>query len=487
MVESIIASIAGKNFVDGKLCESSSGELFNVVAPATLENLAAMPQSNANDVDGAVKAASQAFLSWKKTAPFERANLLRKAAVRLREHSEKIAKLMALETGKALRTESLLEAGSFADILDFYAGLALELKGETIPFDSNMMVLTVREPLGVVGAILPWNVPLMLMMLKIAPALTAGNTVVVKSAEQSPLTTLYAVSLLADILPAGVVNVLCGDYKTGQALVDHKDVHKITFTGSVESGRIVYQNAAKRLVPVTLELGGKSPMIVLKDADVEQAVQGAVNGMRFTRQGQSCSAASRIFVHESLYEMFRDQLLQALDKLVIGDPLDLKTDVGSLISQEQYDKVQGFLKEAQSLSHITLHQCSTLPKAPHLKGHFLQPTIVEGAKPSDSIAANEIFGPVTCLFSYQNVDDALTLANDTDFGLAATVWGRDIKTILPLVNQLEAGFVQVNQNLVVKAGLSYGGFKNSGLGKEASLEAMLEHFTRKKTILMNMN
>jgi aldehyde dehydrogenase (NAD+) len=348
--------------------------------------------------------------------------------------------------------------------------------------------VTVREPLGVVGAIIPWNVPMMLMALKIAPALVAGNSVVVKSAEEAPFCVLRACQILNQVLPPGVLNILSGNGPDcGGPLVAHPGVRKVTFTGSVETGRIVYSTTALKLIPVTLELGGKSPMIVMEDADLPKAIEGAVAGMRFTRQGQSCTAASRIFVHESLHDEFVERLTARIDGMKMGDPLDEATDIGTIILHEQYEKVREYIRIGESIPGARSFVCSRLPDSPALKnGLFVQPVIFAGLSNDTRLAREEIFGPVTCIIEFESYDDAIDQANDSEYGLAATIWTRDLRTALQGAMQLEAGFVQVNQNLVVTSNLSYGGTKNSGLGKEASLEAMLEHFTHKKTIILNM-
>jgi acyl-CoA reductase-like NAD-dependent aldehyde dehydrogenase len=406
----------------------------------------------------------------------------------LRDHVEELARLIALETGKALRTESRVEANVVADIFEFYGGLGGELKGETVPFAPNVLSVTVREPLGVVGAIIPWNVPMLLMALKVAPALVAGNTVVVKSAEEAPLAVLRICELMNRVLPPGCFNMLSGfGPECGGPLVAHPLVRKVTFTGSVEVGRIVSKAAAEKLVPVTLELGGKSPMIVFADCDFEKTVTGAITSMRFTRQGQSCTAASRIYVERPIFQRFVDALAAKVDAMRMGDPLDEATDIGTIISPDQFKKVEGFIKEGLATPGATGRACSTMPSDPAMeKGLFIRPHIFSDL-PSDSrLVQEEIFGPVTCVFPFDDAEKALAAANGTEYGLAASLWTNNLRLGLDLAHRLEAGLVQINQNLVVQANLSYGGVKSSGLGKEASLEAMLEHFTHKKTIMVNM-
>ncbi len=480
--------LSNKLLIDGALVPAVTGRTFPVVNPATQEQVAVAAEGTAPDVDVAVKAAQQAQKAWAKLAGRERGRLVHECGRLLNDHVEEIARLITLETGKAIRTESRVEAGVFADVLVFYGGLGSELKGESVPFKPGMLTITQREPIGVVGAIIPWNVPLLLMALKIAPALVAGNAVVVKSAEEAPLAVLRACQIMNQVLPPGILNILSGDGPgCGAPLVEHKGVGKVTFTGSVETGKLVYRMASAKLIPVTLELGGKSPMIVMEDADLDKAVAGAVVGMRFTRQGQSCTAASRMFVHEAVHDAFVEKLKAKVDAMKMGDPLDEATDIGSIISVQQYERVTGYIKLGRATPGAVAHECSAMPKdARFKKGLFVRPVIFTGIDNSHRIAREEIFGPVTAVIKWRDYEEVIAAANDSEYGLAATVWTNDLRKALDATHRLEAGFVQVNQNLVVQPGLSYGGSKHSGLGREASLEAMLDHFTEKKTIILNM-
>ncbi|MDE1146835.1 MAG: aldehyde dehydrogenase family protein [Azospirillaceae bacterium] len=481
-------ALSGRHLIGGQLVPAVSGKTFDVINPAHGTVMGRAAFGEAADVDAAVAAAVAAGPAWKDTPARERGRLVAECGRRLTAHAEELARLVALETGKALRTESRVEAGVLADAFTFFGGLGGELKGETVPFNPRMLTLTVREPLGLVGAIIPWNVPMMLMALKIAPALVAGNTVVVKSAEEAPFAVLRACQIMAQVLPTGVLNILSGfGPDCGAPLVAHPKVAKVTFTGSVETGRIVSKAAAEKLIPVTLELGGKSPMIVMGDADLDKAIAGAVSGMRFTRQGQSCTAASRIFVHDSLHDAFVTALKAKVDAMVMGDPLDEKTDIGTIVSPQQYDKVRGYIADGEASPGAVAHACSALPTDPALaQGLYVRPVIFTGMANDSRLAREEIFGPVTCVIRFTDYDDVINQANDSEYGLAATIWTRDLKTALDATHRLQAGFVQVNQNLVVQPNLSYGGVKSSGLGKEATLESMLEHFTHKKTIILNM-
>ena len=480
-------TLSGVHLIGGRFVPARSGRSFAVVNPATGEEVARAAEGDADDVADAVEAADAAQKQWARMASRKRGALVGQCAALLREHVEELARLIALETGKALRTESRVEANTIADIFEFYGGLGGELKGETVPFGPNVLSVTVREPLGVVGAIIPWNVPLLLMALKVAPALVAGNAVVVKSAEEAPLTVLRVCELMNRILPAGCYNMLSGyGPECGAPLVLHPKVRKVTFTGSVEVGRIVAKAASEKLIPVTLELGGKSPMLVFADCDFERTVAGALTSMRFTRQGQSCTAASRIYVERPIFQRFVDAMAERVDAMVMGDPLDEATDIGTIISHDQFDKVQDYIAQGKATPGAESRACSAMPSDPALcRGLFIQPHIFTSLPDDSPLVQEEIFGPVTCVFPFDDVEDALARANGTEYGLAASVWTNNLKVGLDLAHRLEAGLVQVNQNLVVQANLSYGGVKSSGLGKEASLEAMLEHFMHKKTIMVN--
>src|SRR6266446_6651354 len=417
---SLARELSNRLLIDGTLRPALSGRRFAVVNPATGAAIADAAEGAAADVALAVDAATRAQKTWAKTAARERGRLVAECGRLLNEHSEELGRLIALETGKALRTESRIEASVVADIFSYYGGLGSELKGETVPFRPDMLTLTIREPIGVVGAIIPWNVPVMLMALKIAPALVAGNAVIVKAAEEAPLAALRACQIMNQLLPPGVFNLLTGDGPgCGAPLVAHKGVGKVTFTGSVETGKIVYHAAADKLIPVTLELGGKSPMIVMGDADIDKAVAGAVAGMRFTRQGQSCTAASRIFVQDALHDAFIQKLKAKVDAMKMGDPLDEATDIGAIISKQQFDKVKNYIKIGEETPGAKALRCSSMPADRKLaQGYFVQPVIFTGIANDNKLCREEIFGPVTCVIKFRDYEEAIGAANDSEFGLA---------------------------------------------------------------------
>ncbi|MBS0236056.1 MAG: aldehyde dehydrogenase family protein [Proteobacteria bacterium] len=481
-----VERLSGSIFIGGELQKVNNREQMQVHNPATMKIIGHIPACEEQEVEAAAASAAAAKAPWANTPAAKRGGLLQACARIISDHAEELAMIMSYETGKALRTESRVELGVVGDIFSFYGGLALELKGDTIPFSPDMLTFTLREPIGVVGAIIPWNVPLMLMATKVAPALAAGNTVVLKPSPEATFCVLRAVELLHKILPAGVLNVITGGAASGSSLVAHPHVEKIAFTGSVDTGRKVYQTAANKIIPVTLELGGKSPMIICADADLDLAVKSVFEGMRFTRQGQSCSASSRLLVHADLHDSFVAKLLAHIDTMIMGDPMDEQTDIGTIISERQFDTVQSFLKIAEADPDLKVHYATKMPTEAHLaRGLFTRPAIITGLHNDHVICQKEIFGPVAAIVKWREFDEAIQIANSTEFGLAAGIWTRDLPRALQAVKRLEAGFVQVNQYIVFRPSLPFGGYKNSGLGKEASLNSMLEQYTKEKTVIIN--
>src|SRR5277367_2015063 len=474
--------------IDGSWVNSVSGATLTVENPAKRKPIAVIPRGDAADVSGAVEAAERAFPAWSKVAPRDRGRLLLRIADKMEAEAEDMARIIALETGNALRTQARGEARLAADIFRYFGGLAGELKGETIPLGEQVLSYTRREPLGVVGAIIPWNAPVMLGALKIAPALCAGNTLVMKAAEDAPYGVLLMAEICQDVLPPGVLNVVTGlGPECGGPLAQHPTIRKLSFTGSTEVGKIIMRAAAERIVPVSLELGGKSPSVVYPDADEDWVVDGVIAGMRFTRQSQSCTAGSRLFLHADIFDSFLEKLKNKTQALKLGDPLDETTDIGSIINEKQFRKVCGYVDEGLKRKDARLVFGGLPPKeGPLSEGYFAIPTVFADTSNDWRLAREEIFGPVLVAIPWRDEDEAIRMANDSHYGLAAYVWTHDIGSGLRAAHAIESGWVQVNQGLGQQPGHSYGGYKQSGIGREFSLEGMLDSFTQRKNVTVNL-
>jgi acyl-CoA reductase-like NAD-dependent aldehyde dehydrogenase len=470
--------------IDGRKVTSDHGWI-DVHSPRDRSLLGRVPRAGQADVDLAVSAARSAFRSWRDVPARERGRILARIADAMEPHVEDIARLSAAENGNALRTQTRGEAAFVPDCLRYFAGLAQEAKGETIPIRADALDYSRREPLGVVGAIIPWNAPLMLAAVKIAPALVTGNTMVMKVAEDAPFAVLVMADVFQRLLPPGVLNVVTGlGVEAGEALTANADIDKLSFTGSTGVGRRIMERASERIVPVSLELGGKSPQIVFADADEDWAVDGVIAGMRFFRQGQSCTAGSRLFVHRDIIEPFTTRLVEKLSRLTVGDPLDEATDIGSIVNQAQYDKVCDYIRDAERQPGAVI-VAGGVPDGSQ-QGFQIQPTVVTGVDNQFRLAREEIFGPVVCVIPWDDVDDVVAMANDSHYGLAAFVWTRDLGSALRTAHRIESGWVQVNQGGGQFLGQSYGGWKQSGVGREFSLEGMLEGFTQRKHISVSL-
>ena len=474
--------------IGGKWVEAASGETFQVEDPAHRAPIAEVPRGRAEDVDRAMKAAAEAFPAWSRTPPRERGRILARIADALEARVEELARTIALETGNAIRTQSRPEAKNTIDIFRYFSGLGGELKGDTIPLGENVLCYTRREPLGVVGAIIPWNAPVLLAAVKIGPALCAGNTMVMKAAEDAPLGVLLLAEVCQQFLPPGVPNLLTGfGEECGGPLANHPTVRKLSFTGSTEVGKIVMRAAADRIVPISLELGGKSPSIVFPDANEDWVLDGIVSAMRFTRQSQSCTAGSRLFVHRDIFDGFLDGLGRKVKALKIGDPLDEASDIGTIINEKQFKKVCKYVEEGlkQRAGRVVIGGLP--PKdGPLSEGYYAIPTIFANAANDWRLAREEIFGPVLVAIPWTDEADAIRMANDSHYGLAAYVWSHDIGKALRTAHAIESGWVQVNQGLGQSPGHSYGGYKQSGIGREFSLEGMLDSYTQGKNVTVNL-
>ncbi len=475
--------------VGGKWVGAESGETLGVENPANRQVFARVPRAGAADVDRAVAAAEAAFPAWSRVVPRERGRLLGRIAEAIEAEIETLAHTIARETGNALRTQARGEARMTADIFRYFGGLGGELKGETIPLGEHVLSYTRREPLGVVGAIIPWNAPVMLGALKIAPALLAGNTMVLKAAEDAPLGVLMMARICQEHLPGGVLNVLTGlGEECGAPLARHPKVRKMSFTGSTEVGKSVMRAAAERIAPVSLELGGKSPSIVYPDVGTEEwVIDGIISAMRFTRQSQSCTAGSRLFLHKRHFEAFLAALEAKTSQLKLGDPLDEETDIGTIINEKQFRKVCGYVEDGLRRKDARVVFGGLPPKdGPLARGYFAIPTVFADSSNDWRLAREEIFGPVLVAIPWEDEAEAIRMANDSHYGLAAYVWTHDITTGLRAAHAIESGWVQVNQGLGQVPGHSYGGYKQSGIGREFSLEGMLDSFTQRKNVTVSL-
>jgi betaine-aldehyde dehydrogenase len=475
--------------IDGEWRDAVSGAFLAVENPARRGCvLAEVPRAAAADVDIAVGAAARAFQFWRQVAPRERGRLMLQIAEELEQRAEELAHLLASETGNAIRPQARPEVKNAADVFRYFGSVAGELKGTVLPLGEEMLSYSRREPIGVVCAIVPWNSPLLLASLKVAMAITAGNTLVLKAAEDAPLTVLRLGRICAEHLPAGVLNVLTGyGEECGAPLAAHPRVAKVSFTGSTEVGRLVMRAAADRIAPVSLELGGKSPAIVFPDSDDDRTADGVIAGMRFTRQGQSCTAGSRLFLHESIADSFLARLVRRLSALKVGDPLDEATDMGSLINRRQYERVCSYIEDGIRQRDVRVVMGGTPERDGELAdGYFVRPTVFAGVANDWRIAREEIFGPVLVVIPWSDEREAIRMANDSHYGLAAYVWCRDTTRALRTAHAIESGWVQVNQGTGQVPGQSYGGYKQSGIGREFSLEGMLEGFTQLKSVTVNL-
>ncbi|HLS65489.1 MAG TPA: aldehyde dehydrogenase family protein [Pseudogracilibacillus sp.] len=472
--------------IGGEWVDSVSGETFESINPTDGSVNAVVAKANAEDVDRAVRAARKAFESgpWREMTPSDRGRLLYKVAQRLWKEVDFLAETESRDNGVTINENKFIAMPGMVDVLEFYAGLANKIQGETLASPANRLNFTLKEPLGVVGAIVPWNFPLMIAMWKIAPALAAGNTIVIKPSEFTPTSILEMARIFEEEgVPAGVINVVPGyGADAGNALAAHKDVDKVTFTGSTTTGKLVMQAASSNLKQIGLELGGKNPNIIFDDANIENAVNGSMLGI-YLAQGQVCASGSRMFVQESIYDEFMDAFVKKAESIRVGDPLDPTTQMGPQVSQPQLEKIENLVQAGldEGAKLVIGGERSYKDKG----GYFYSPTILENVTNDMRIAREEIFGPVLSVIRFKDEEDVIEKANDTLYGLTAGVWTENMKRAHKVIRGIDAGTIYVNTMSMLDSTAPFGGVKQSGFGKDLGIEA-LNMYTQTKSVWMEL-
>jgi betaine-aldehyde dehydrogenase len=472
-------------YINGLLQSATSGDTFTTYNPATGEALAQIGQASQQDVDRAVTSAQAGFKIWSAMSAIERSRILLKAVQLLRERNDELAVLEVKDTGKPLQEANCVDIATGADVIEYFAGLAPTLTGDQQPLSKNQFFYTRREPIGVCAGIGAWNYPIQIAMWKAAPALAAGNAMVFKPSEETPLSALQLAQIFSEAgLPDGVFNVVQGDYRVGQMLTAHKDIAKVSFTGEIGTGKAVMAASAATLKSVTMELGGKSPMIIFDDCTLNDAISAAMVANFYT-QGEVCTNGTRVFVHDSIYDQFLEQLKTRTEKLVIGDPLNLETQIGALISKPHLHKVLAAIDEAKSSSAKLLVGGYQVIDNGLDKGNFVAPTVFVDCHDEMALVQNEVFGPVMAVLKFSDEDEVIARANKTDYGLAAGVFTQNLARAHRVIHQLEAGICWINTWGNSPAEMPVGGYKHSGVGRENGIET-LSHYTQTKSVFVEL-
>ncbi|EJC6992769.1 betaine-aldehyde dehydrogenase [Vibrio parahaemolyticus] len=474
------------HYIDGAMYIGCSEEHFTTYNPANGEPLANIKQANQSDMEAAIESAKRGFEVWSAMTAIERSRILNKAVAILRERNDELAVLEVADTGKPIQEAIAVDITTGADVIEYYAGLAPTLQGEQQPLNENQFFYTRREPLGICAGIGAWNYPIQIAMWKSAPALAAGNAMIFKPSEETPLTALKLAEIYSEAgLPDGVFNVVQGNYRVGQMLTAHPDIAKVSFTGESGTGKVVMGDSAKTLKQVTMELGGKSPLIVFDDAKLDDAVSAAMVANFYT-QGEVCTNGTRVFVHESIYDDFVAQLKTRTEKLVVGDPLDENTQIGALISKEHESKVLSAIEGAKASGATLLTGGYKVTDNGLQNGNFVAPTVFIDCDDKMSHVQQEIFGPVMSVLKFSDEAEVIERANDTDYGLAAGVFTQNLSRAHRVIHKIQAGICWVNAWGDSPAEMPVGGYKQSGIGRENGVET-LKHYTQTKSVLVQLS
>ncbi len=473
-------------FIGGEWKPASDGSLYTSINPANGEALAQCAEATREDVDLAIKAAWKAYPAWKKVEKNEKAAILEKIADRIEENKEWLARVESMDNGKPIRETLAVDIPHSVNHFRYFASLIRTDEGTASIVPGNLMSLVLREPLGVVAQIVPWNFPFLMAAWKIAPALASGNCIVFKPSSETSLSVLEFARIIEDLLPAGVFNVITGaGSKSGQYILEHSDISKLAFTGSTEIGKTIAKAAAEKLIPSTLELGGKSANIVFDDCDEERALEGVQLGILFN-QGQVCCAGSRVFVQEKIYDDFVAKLVNLFKKVRIGDPLNPETQMGAQISKKHAAKIISCIESAKKEGAVVAVGGDYYTENGCDKGSFIQPTLLVNVENTMNVAQEEIFGPVAVVIKFKTEDEVIAMANDSQYGLGGAVWTKDINRALKVARNIETGRMWVNTYNQIPEGAPFGGYKKSGIGREND-KSVLDAYSQKKNIMINLN
>lgn len=473
-------------YIGGKWVPASDGRTFATINPANGEKLAECAEATKEDVDAAVQAAWAAFPAWRDLGTGARAAILDKIADVIDENAELLATVESMDNGKPIRETMAIDVPYSFDHFRYFAGAIRTEEGKASVLDGNMMSLILREPIGVVGQIVPWNFPFLMAAWKLAPALAAGDCIVLKPSSTTPLSALVLAKLIGDLLPAGVLNVVTGGgSRAGQYMLDHPGFRKLAFTGSTEVGLNVAKAAADKLIPATLELGGKSANIYFDDCKWDMAIDGLQLGILFN-QGQVCCAGSRVFVQEGIYDKFVAAAVDAFNKVTVGNPLDPNTQMGAQVDQGQLRKILSYVELAKEEGATIACGGEAYTEGDCAKGCFMKPTLIVNATNDMRVAQEEIFGPVAVVIKFKTEEEVIAMANDSVYGLGGAVWTRDINRAIRVARGVETGRMWVNTYNQIPVGAPFGGYKQSGIGRETH-KVILEHYTQQKNIMINLN